>query len=81
MNAEEVMVYREIFKKLYSTDINDKVEKKGNLKYLSWSYAWAEVKKVSPDANYKVYENADGWNYFTDGRTAWTKCSVTINNV
>ena len=69
------------FETLNGVNVNDKIEKKGTLKYLSWSYAWGEVKKKFPDANYTVYENADGWNYFTDGRTAWTKCSVTINGL
>ena len=81
MTQEEKQGMGIIFKILYAKDVNDKVEKKGNLTYLSWSYAWAEVKKVVPDANYKVYENADGWNYFHDGRTAWVKCSVTINGL
>ena len=69
------------FETLNGVNVNDKIEKKGTLKYLSWSYAWGEVKKKFPDANYTVYENADGWNYFTDGRSAWTKCSVTINGL
>ena len=69
------------FETLNGVNVNDKIEKKGTLKYLSWSYAWGEVKKKFPDANYTVYENADGWNYFTDGRTAWTKCSVTISGL
>ena len=29
---------------------------KNGLSYLSWPYAWAEVKKRFPEANYKVYE-------------------------
>ena len=69
------------FETLNGVNVNVKIENKGTLKYLSWSYAWGEVKKKFPDANYTVYENADGWNYFTDGRTAWTKCSVTINGL
>ena len=75
------MAEKNYFEVLNSIDVNDKTEKKGNLTYLSWSWAWAEVKKKHPTANYKVYENADGWNYHTDGRTAWVKVSVTIDDI
>ena len=69
------------FETLNGVNVNDKTKPKGNLTYLSWAYAWAEVKKKFPEANYTVYENADGWNYFTDGKTCWVKCSVTINGL
>ena len=42
------------FEVLSSVNVNDKVEKKSNLTYLSWAWAWAEVKKACPDAKYKV---------------------------
>ena len=33
---------------------------------MSWPYAWSEVKKRFPEANYKVYEMENGCIYFTD---------------
>jgi hypothetical protein len=42
------------FELLSSVNVNDKVEKKSNLTYLSWAWAWAEVKKACPDASYQV---------------------------
>ena len=42
------------FDVLSSINVNDKVEKKSNLTYLSWAWAWAEVKKACPDATYQV---------------------------
>lgn len=42
------------FEDVYAINVNDKTEKKGNLTYLSWAYAWAEFKKIYPDANYKI---------------------------
>lgn len=72
------------FIELNSIDVSDYVETKGGavkLNYLSWAYAWGEIKKRYPLANYTVYENKDGWNYFTDGRTAWVKTGVTINGL
>lgn len=70
-----------IFEKLNSINVNDHTEKKNGLTYLSWAWAWAEVKKAFPDSNYTIYENADGWNYFTDGRTCWVKTGVTIGGL
>lgn len=69
------------FNELNAIDVNKKTEKKNGLTYLSWAWAWGEVKKLHPNAQYKIYENADGWNYFTDGRTCWVKVSVTINDL
>lgn len=70
-----------IFETLNAINVNDKTEKKNGLTYLSWAFAWAEVKKIDPNANYTVYENADGWNYHTDGKTAWVKTGVTISGI
>lgn len=69
------------FEKLNAINVNDKTESKNGLTYLSWAWAWAEVKKVDPKANYTIYENAMGWNYFTDGNTAWVKTGVTIDGL
>lgn len=45
------------YEKLSAINVNDKVEKKNGLTYLSWAWAWSEVKKVCPDATYKVIED------------------------
>ena len=69
------------FDLLNEVNVNDKTEKKNGLTYLSWAWAWGEVKKRFPEANYTIYENKDGWNYHTDGRTCWVKTGVTIEGV
>ncbi|WP_418634724.1 DUF1071 domain-containing protein [Segatella sp.] len=69
------------FTELYGVNVNGHTENKNNLKYLSWAWAWGEIKKRHPDATYTVYENADGWNYHTDGRTCWVKTGVTVNGI
>ena len=70
-----------VFSTLNGINVNEHTEKKGKLTYLSWAWAWAEVKKAYPDATYTIYENAEGWNYHTDGRTAWVKTGVTIEGI
>ena len=69
------------FNDLYAVNVNGHTEKKNNLTYLSWAWAWGEIKKRHPDATYTVYENAEGWNYHTDGRTCWVKTGVTVNGI
>lgn len=69
------------FLKLNAINVNDKTEKKNGLTYLSWAWAWGEVKKLDPFANYKVYETLDGMNYFNDGRTGWVKTGVIVNGI
>lgn len=66
------------FATLNNINVNDKTEKKNGLTYLSWAWAWAEIKKLYPDATYTIYEDANGWNYHTDGRTCWVKTGVTV---
>ena len=69
---------KSVFETLFEVNVNDHVEKKNGLSYLSWPYAWAEVKKRFPDANYKVYETETGCIYFTDGKTCLVKTGVEI---
>ena len=69
------------FAVLNAINVNDKTEKKNGLTYLSWAWAWGEIKKRYPDANYTIYENADGMNYHTDGRTCWVKTGVTVAGI
>lgn len=70
-----------VFKTLNAINCNDHVEQKNGLTYLSWAWAWAKVKEHYPDATYTVYENKDGWNYHSDGKTCWVKTGVTINGI
>lgn len=45
-----------IFEKLSAINVNEHVEKKKDLSYLSWAWAWSEVKRACPDARYKMGE-------------------------
>lgn len=57
---------REKFQELYSLDVSKWVEKKDKLSYLSWANAWAEFKKIYPDATYRVCKDETGRCYFGD---------------
>lgn len=43
------------FVTLNNINVNDKTEEKNGLTYLSWAWAWGEVKKLFPDAAYTIY--------------------------
>ena len=75
------MAEKNYFEVLNNIDVGDKIEKKNGLSYLSWAWAWGEIKKRHPDAIYTIYENADGLFYHTDGKTAWVKTGVTVNGI
>ena len=52
----------EVFKTLSAINVNDKTEKKKDLTYLSWSWAWQIVKENYPSATYQV-QQFDGKPY------------------
>lgn len=73
---------KDIFKDLSSININDKVEKKGQHKYLSWAHAWTLAKQKFPEIQRVVYEcESTGLNYFTDGNSAYVKVGITIKGL
>jgi hypothetical protein len=45
---------KSVFERLSAINVNDHVEKKKDLTYLSWAWAWSVTKKECPDASYKI---------------------------
>ena len=71
-----------IYKTLSTINVRDKVEKKGGLDYLSWANAWHMLKQNYPDAQRIIYEHDHtGFNFFTDGKTAWVKVGIVVNDI
>lgn len=66
------------FEQLAAINCNDKTEKKNGLTYLSWAWAWDQMKRKFPDSFYTIYEGANGCLYHTDGNTCWVKTGVTL---
>ena len=61
----------EVIKKLQHLNVSDKVEKKQNLSYLSWTYAWDAVLKNCPNATYNVVKQENGLPYVYDPNTGY----------
>lgn len=64
------------FEVLNAIDVNDKTEKKNNgsanLTYLSWAWAWTEVKKHYPNACYEIEKFGDNrLPYVFDEKTGY----------
>ena len=72
-----------IFETLFNINVGNHIEKKNGLSYLSWPYAWAEVKKHFPDATYSVKLVGDNHlPYIYDENTGYMVfTSVTVNNL
>lgn len=64
------------FTTLYQINVNDKTEAKNGLTYLSWAFAWAEFKKVCPNATYEVLK-FDGKPYIYDENLGYM-CYTTV---
>lgn len=69
------------FEEIAKINVSDKIEKKQGLSYLTWSYAWAEIKKIDSNANYLIHENAEGNAFFESKFGIDCKVSVTLNGV
>jgi hypothetical protein len=70
-----------VYATLSAISVKEKIERKGNLDYLSWANAWSMLKSNYPDAQRRVYENADGMNYFSDGTSCWVKVGITVGGI
>ena len=75
------MENKSVFEVLNAIDCSEHIEKKNGLTYLSWAWAWQILKKHYPAATYQIYEDAQGRNYHTDGRTCWVKTGVSVEGI
>ena len=72
---------KSVFETLNAINVNEHTENKNGLTYLSWAWACQVTKENYPTAIYTIYESAEGMFYHTDGKTAWVKTGVTIEDV
>lgn len=68
--------YGEVWKTLSSVNVNEKTDKKMNLTYLSWAWAWGTLMEHYPFATYTFDEEATSSN-----GTVMTNCTLTIGNL
>jgi hypothetical protein len=74
------------FDDLNKLDVSKHAEKKktndGELTYLSWVWAWSEIKKRYPEASYNIHRYEDGLPYVCDPMTGYmVSTDVTIEGI
>lgn len=70
-----------VFKKLYETNVNEHIEKKGNFSYLSWPYAIAQLRLADPTATWEVKRFADDLPYQKTDLGVFVEVSVTVQGI
>jgi len=76
------MKQESVYNSLKAIDVRPKAEKKGRADYLSWAHAWDMLKSNYPQAQRIIYESEHtGLNYFTDGKTAYVKVGIVVNDL
>ena len=77
------MELKELQNKLLALNVNERVEEKNGLSYLSWSWAWTELLKMCPDATYEIKKFGDKQlPYVYDEETGYMVfTSMTINGI
>ena len=72
---------KNIYEVLSGVNVNEHTDKKGKLTYLSWAWAWAEVKKIYPNANYEIV-SFEGKPYLADEDLGYmVMTNVTIGDL
>lgn len=68
----------DFFEVLSNVDVKDRIKQKNGLNYLSWMWAWHELKKRFPLSYATVHETEDGMLVWKDPNGAHVKTTVTV---
>ena len=74
--TDKQLTYGEVWKTLSAVDVTDKIEKKQNLSYLSWAWAWGTLMDYYPEATYEFLEPE-----VLTGGSVLVNCKVTIGDL
>jgi hypothetical protein len=66
------------FEELSAVNVNEHIKQKNGLNYLSWMWAWQELKKRYPLSYATVHETEDGMLVWRDPIGGHVKTSVTL---
>jgi len=71
-----------LFATLNKINVSNHVEKKGNLSYLSWAWAWTKINENCEEyVKQNIYKDANGRNYHTDGSTCWVEVGIEADGL
>ena len=66
------------FEELSAVNVNEHIKKKNGLNYLSWMWAWQELKKRYPLSYATVHETEEGMLVWRDPIGCHVKTSITL---
>jgi len=80
--ADKKLSYKDIWETLSKVDVSEHTEKKMNLTYLSWAWAWGVLMEHYPEAIYSFYEDENHVPFVAmpDG-TCEVRCKVVIGEL
>jgi hypothetical protein len=80
--ADKKLSYKDIWETLSKVDVSEHTEKKMNLTYLSWAWAWGVLMEHYPEAIYSFYEDENHVPFVSmpDG-TCEVRCKVVIGEL
>jgi len=80
--ADKKLSYKDIWETLSKINVSEHTEKKMNLTYLSWAWAWGVLMEHYPEATYRFYEDENHVPFVSmpDG-TCEVRCKVIIGEL
>jgi hypothetical protein len=57
------------------------MEQKGQFNYLSWAYAVEELRKIKPDATWRVIKTEEGYPYISTPAGHFVEVEVTVDGI
>ena len=69
------------FETLRKHNVSEYMEKKGQFNYLSWAYAVEELRKLKPDATWRVIKDENGFPYTSTPAGHFVEVEVTVDDV
>lgn len=74
MNQHKPNLAERVWQTLYSINVSQHIEKKGNLSYLSWTWAWQALMEEFPQSQYEIDDRT-----YPDGSME-VHCTITIED-
>jgi hypothetical protein len=69
------------FEILRKHNVSEYMEKKGQFNYLSWAYAVEELRKLKPDATWRVIKDENGYPYTSTPAGHFVEVEVTVDGI
>ena len=69
------------FEVLRKHNVSKYMEKKGQFNYLSWAYAVEELRKLKPNATWRVIKDENGFPYTSTPAGHFVEVEVTVDDI